>query len=284
MNKQKKICFCFTPRQLIGTVLLAVSAVNLIIVGAAFKGSTPTAAPPSTVVHAIDPMTLTSFIVTATEGTLLPIEPTGTPTPTATLTPTDTPTLTSTSTSTDTPSPTATVCTPYYHWPIYFIQRGDTLYSISLKTGSSVEELIRANCLSGTVIVVGQSLYVPRLPTAIPTDTPQNTATIFQNPPVCWMMISDEGLVFFSVVASDPDGISTIIASYSIIDSEVQGQAFLKADGEAYYGASGLSEEYLGSTISYSFIATDNFGVITESIKNRSTLDYCNVVEFQTFR
>ncbi len=53
-------------------------------------------------------------------------------------------------------------------WPVFRIQHGDTLSSIARRTGSSVDELKRANCLTGNTIYAGGMLYVPRLP-AVPT-------------------------------------------------------------------------------------------------------------------
>jgi putative lipoprotein len=50
-------------------------------------------------------------------------------------------------------------------WPVYVVQRGDTLFSIAQRTGSTVGELTFANCLSNpNNITVGQRLHVPRLP------------------------------------------------------------------------------------------------------------------------
>ncbi len=111
-------------------------------------------------------------------------EPSSTPIPA----PTDTPTLTPTFT------PTPTPCRPRFDWPVYIAQAGDTLSSIARATGTSVEQLILANCLVSDRIYVGQLLYVPRLPptptftptathtptytpTATPTFTPTSTAT-----------------------------------------------------------------------------------------------------------
>ncbi|MCP4362941.1 MAG: LysM peptidoglycan-binding domain-containing protein [Chloroflexi bacterium] len=61
-------------------------------------------------------------------------------------------------------------------WQIYIIQSGDTLFALSNLIGSSVEEIMHANCLEDTVLFTGQSLYLPRLPaTAVPLETPLST-------------------------------------------------------------------------------------------------------------
>ena len=58
-------------------------------------------------------------------------------------------------------------CAPRTDWPVYVVVAGDTLFSVAQKTGSSVGELMTANCLSTpNVILVGQRLYVPNLPTS----------------------------------------------------------------------------------------------------------------------
>ncbi len=85
------------------------------------------------------------------------------------------PTLTPTSTSTDIPvDPVEAVeksCGRPSGWAVYYVKSGDTLYSISALTGTTVASLQRANCMgSSTLIRPGQTLFVPRLPA--PTSTP----------------------------------------------------------------------------------------------------------------
>ncbi|MBK8047280.1 MAG: LysM peptidoglycan-binding domain-containing protein [Anaerolineales bacterium] len=54
-------------------------------------------------------------------------------------------------------------------WPVYIVQPGDTLTWIAQNTGSTVAELVQANCLAEpAVIYVGQPLHVPRLPGVTP--------------------------------------------------------------------------------------------------------------------
>ena len=100
-------------------------------------------------------------------------------------------------------------CGPPHGWVLYTIQPGDTLYWISLVTGTSVNSLQSANCLGGsTTIRTGQQLWVPVLPpprlpyfsptprpsatqppaTAVPTNTPETPSPTIQtevptNPP-----------------------------------------------------------------------------------------------------
>ncbi len=65
-------------------------------------------------------------------------------------------------------------------WVVYIVRYGDTLYRISLMTGTTVSALQSANCLgSSTIIRVGQRLWVPYLP--VSTNTPaMPTATFIQ--------------------------------------------------------------------------------------------------------
>jgi LysM repeat protein len=73
-------------------------------------------------------------------------------------------------------SVTLTVCNPRTEWDVYVIQRGDNLSNIATRVGSTVEELIAANCLENpNRIRSGQEIYVPTLPN--PTNTPVASAT-----------------------------------------------------------------------------------------------------------
>jgi LysM repeat protein len=66
-------------------------------------------------------------------------------------------------------------------WVIYIVQPGDTLYHIASLYRITVDQLMTANCLTGTVIYTGQSMYVPNVPTSTPsgvsaTATPSATS------------------------------------------------------------------------------------------------------------
>ncbi len=177
MKKEKKICIRITPRRLVSTLLLATSALNLIIVGAVFEVTysiaTPTISPALTTLVP----TTTFFVPTSTAWE------TFTSTPVFTDTPSATPTYTFTATNTIMPTPSVTPtytptlvkCIPQYSWPTYIVQRGDTLYFLALAMGSTVNELILANCLPNDRIYVGQWLYVPHVPVRTHTPTPTLT-------------------------------------------------------------------------------------------------------------
>ena len=99
------------------------------------------------------------------------VTPSPTPTATATETPTATPTPTQTLPPTATPVPTRTrtptpICVPKRPsgWVAYIVVRGDTLYSLAEDTGTTVARIQRVNCLTGTIILVGQKLWLPAIP------------------------------------------------------------------------------------------------------------------------
>ena len=88
------------------------------------------------------------------------------------------------------PTPTPFPCLgPPPSWQIYVVQRGDTLYSLARRFGTTIIEIIQANCLKSYTIYAGQQLYLPPLPptftptvtgtpTGTPTPTPSPTVTI----------------------------------------------------------------------------------------------------------
>ncbi len=74
------------------------------------------------------------------------------------------------------PSPASslspTSCQPPAGWVAYTVQPGDTLYSLARQTGTSPEEIQRANCLSDVLIYVNARLYLPQYPPAPPPAPP----------------------------------------------------------------------------------------------------------------
>jgi LysM repeat protein len=77
-------------------------------------------------------------------------------------------------------------------WVLYIVQPGDTLFTLALRTNTTTDEIMRANCLTSNQIVSGSGLYLPFAPatathiqlqtpsstsTSIPPETPTNTAT-----------------------------------------------------------------------------------------------------------
>jgi LysM repeat protein len=91
------------------------------------------------------------------------------------------------------PTPTLVPCGAPPNWGNYTVVAGDTLYRIGLLYRVTPEELMRANCLTTSVIRVGQTLKVPNVPTStspvisitntpIPTQTATGTSSIILTP------------------------------------------------------------------------------------------------------
>jgi LysM repeat protein len=79
-------------------------------------------------------------------------------------------TLTNTATATATSSPAPTLCMPPQGWVAVIIQAGQTLQSIAIEFNSSVEILVKANCLASADVPAGSLVYVPPKPSQpVPT-------------------------------------------------------------------------------------------------------------------
>ena len=277
MDREKKFCFCITRRRVISTVILVASVLNLIIVGAAFDVTFPEAAPTATPSQTPDVITMTFSPATATQGIPPPMTatPSNTPTQTATDTPTTTytltATLTDTSTPTNTPSPTPTQCVPQYYWPVYVVKRGDNLSALAAATGSSVAGLMRANCLLGTQINIGQKLYVPHLPIITPTSTPTSTPTTFVDTLTDFslygaMDCDPPDYVSFSIFADDPEGVFSVMVQVYSNQNVLIAQIDMASARGIYIGSGPLIKPYTVYEVGYyQFQATDGFNNTTFS-------------------
>jgi LysM repeat protein len=149
--------------------------------------SPPTIIIPTATVELVVTVTETETIV----ATLLNVLPTLVPYVTETLPQISTitpeifvlPTFTSAPTYTESPSPTPSPyvtpiatfvsCGAPAGWIYYYVNAGDTLYSIGVRYGVSVEALQRANCLGSSIVIqVGTSLKVPNVATIEPYKSP----------------------------------------------------------------------------------------------------------------
>lgn len=80
------------------------------------------------------------------------------------------------------PTPTRYVCPgPPRGWVRVTVAAGETLFTLARRYGVSVDDLRRANCLTGDRILAGQRLWVPPVivvpPTLPPSPTPLPTST-----------------------------------------------------------------------------------------------------------
>jgi LysM repeat protein len=91
-----------------------------------------------------------------------------------------------------TPRPPCTLQPPV-GWVQYNVQPGDTLYSLAVRTRTTVYAIVQVNCLGGYTIYAGQQLWLPLLPPTPPpptstmpppaTHTPTATATLAGDTP-----------------------------------------------------------------------------------------------------
>ncbi|HRV91041.1 MAG TPA: LysM peptidoglycan-binding domain-containing protein [Anaerolineae bacterium] len=193
-------------RLLIGaaTLIVIILTVAAAIFLAIPRSETPTVPPATTVVN-VQPLFTATF-------TLTPSPAIETSTPTATLEqptteavePTDTPTATSTPTNTPalpptpvppveiptqaviivtaTPVPptfTPNPCAPPQGWVEYVVQPGDTLSTLGQIVNMGQTDLQQINCLASSVVVPGQTIYLPFIP---PVATVTNTTTPLPTP------------------------------------------------------------------------------------------------------
>ena len=77
------------------------------------------------------------------------------------------------------PRPT---CGPPLWWVRYTVQPGDTMFALSIKTGTTVANIMSANCLSGSHLVAGRQIYLPVLPPPNTPTRPPATATFEPSP------------------------------------------------------------------------------------------------------
>lgn len=126
------------------------------------------------------------FLTMTAQGILMPV---------MTAAPTLTPTVPAVPTQ-----PVATVinCYPQTTWPLYTVQAGDTLSELAIRTGTTVDQLVTANCLlNAGLIYVGQQLRLPFLPPTPTTAPIYPTAAPTYSPP-------PNGPVFASTLTVEP--------------------------------------------------------------------------------
>lgn len=175
MHWEKEIRVRITIRRLTIAILAASTVANLTIVGVVVGADSASATSTTTSVLPV-PLSTSTFLIPISGSGEVPaltqiygITPTNisTPFPTIPL-------------STD--SPIWIVCIKRFYWPSYRVQPGDTLFTLASATGTSVRELMSANCRASDQIYAGQLLYVPFLLSKTLTSTPTNTPTNHSTP------------------------------------------------------------------------------------------------------
>ncbi len=71
-----------------------------------------------------------------------------------------------------TPAPVVVACRPELGWPTITVRPGDTLYALSIRYGTTVAELMRANCRTSDLVKVSERLRVPGPVVVYPTPRP----------------------------------------------------------------------------------------------------------------
>ena len=71
------------------------------------------------------------------------------------------------------PTPQPYVCGPPPSWRIVVVKPGETLYALAIRYGTTVDAIMKANCLNTTTLYAGQPLYVPPYIVVYPTATQQ---------------------------------------------------------------------------------------------------------------
>lgn len=114
-----------------------------------------------------------SVVTQTASPTSTALPPTRTYTPEFTSTQTSTPTITLTFTPsltyTITQTPTATACPVPEGWEPYTVKAKDTLKTLAKKRKTTVDAILKGNCLSTNKLAAGMQLYLPSINTATPT-------------------------------------------------------------------------------------------------------------------
>lgn len=78
----------------------------------------------------------------------------------------------------------------------YVVKYGDTFFNIGSRYGVSANSIKAVNCRSSDLIYVGETLWVPNVPTRTPTYTPQPGTTYTPAPPLLTEPITETVLPF----------------------------------------------------------------------------------------
>lgn len=159
----------------VGSSLLVVAAMSLALA----EGIRPVAVIPI--------LTNTPSLTLAV--TLAPAATTTTPAPGLTVEPTETRPFLLTATVEQ-----PTICAVPANWQPYIVQYGDRLEDLAVQYGTTVEEIIQANCMDSASLVPGVVLYLPKLlATATVTVTLTVPPIVYQptpapcGPPLGWV-------------------------------------------------------------------------------------------------
>ncbi|MGC9399028.1 MAG: LysM peptidoglycan-binding domain-containing protein [Anaerolineae bacterium] len=80
------------------------------------------------------------------------------------------------------PTAPAYTCGPPWNWKPTIVLPGDTLYSLAVRYGTTIQAIRHANCLTGYTIYAGSRLYLPPQMVITPTWTPTPAPTLTPTP------------------------------------------------------------------------------------------------------
>ena len=119
------------------------------------------------------PAGIGSAVTLTAPATATALPPTRTYTPeftgTHTLTPTITLTFIPSLTFTITQTPTATACPVPEGWQVYTVKAKETLKTLAKKRNTTVDVILKGNCLASSKVSAGMQLYLPAISTATPS-------------------------------------------------------------------------------------------------------------------
>jgi len=310
MYWEKEIRFKLTTRRIFSGIIVVMSVLNLAVVGAVIYASSQSTSETHTASMTSIP-TQETLIGVFPSNTLAMIPPI--PVFTSVITHAPGPTLISTSppTGTATTVPPAIICVQRSYWPAYRVQKGDILIAIAQATGTTVRELMEANCLPDTRIYAGQILYVPRLPihtltstltpsftstnipSSTPTDTPSPTLTstptntpiitptnippTFQDPFAFFWICDSADYISFIVAVNNFQDIRAVTVVYKINDG-ILNEAPMEYYENGYYGFRLTSDQFSTTdTVEYYFWGVDYLGETGKSATYTAKPEPCLV-------
>jgi LysM repeat protein len=79
--------------------------------------------------------------------------------------------------------PAVTLCGPPQWWARYQVQPGDSVASLAAERGTTVEEVLRANCRDSLDLQSGQMIFLPSASQSVPGATPAPQPSLTPLPP-----------------------------------------------------------------------------------------------------
>ncbi len=101
------------------------------------------------------------------------------------------------------PTPTPCAISSPGGWELYTVESGDTLFGLATARGTTTAEVMQVNCLPSETLGVGDTLYLPALPTPTPTEPLPPTPTLPTVEPQVVAQLSSPG-----TASAQPPGVA----------------------------------------------------------------------------